>query len=120
MSNSFRLLFALIVCWNFSAGLLSFAKVAKVGVEVVFFGENLIKANKKISSYFDYVPLQVIPICVLLFVCFFFMAVPSAYRSSQAKDLIRAAAAGLNHRHSHLEPELCLQPTPQLTEMLDP
>ena len=43
-----------------------------------------------------------------------------AYGSSQARDRIGAVAAGLRHRHSNLGSEPRLQPTPQLTETLDP
>jgi len=41
---------------------------------------------------------------------------------SQARGLIGAVAAGLHHSHSHsnVGSEPCLQPTPQLTPMLDP
>ena len=47
-----------------------------------------------------------------------FRAAPEAYRSSQARGLIGATAAG--HSHSHTGSEPCLQPTPQLTATLDP
>ena len=43
-----------------------------------------------------------------------------AYGSSQAKSLMGATAAGLQHSHSNARSELCLQPTPQLMAMLDP
>ena len=52
-----------------------------------------------------------------LFFCLF-RAVPAAYECSQAMDRIGATAAGL--RHSNARSELCLQPTLQLTAMLDP
>ena len=39
---------------------------------------------------------------------------------SQARGLIRAAAAGLHHSHSNTGSELCLWPTPQLTATPDP
>ena len=41
-----------------------------------------------------------------------------AYEGSQAKGQVRAAAA--SHSHSNVGSQLCLQPTPQLTAMLDP
>ena len=43
-----------------------------------------------------------------------------AYGGSQARGLIGAVAAGLCHSHSNAGSEPCLQPTPQLTAMLDP
>ena len=49
-----------------------------------------------------------------------FRATPVAHGSSQARGPIGAAAAGLYHNHSNLGSELRLQPTPQLTTMLDP
>ena len=56
--------------------------------------------------------------CFVLFYFLLFRATPTAYGSSQAKDRIGAAAAGLCHSHSNMRSELCLQPTPQLTAML--
>ena len=52
---------------------------------------------------------------LLLLLFFFFRAAPAAYGSSQAEDLIGAAAAGLHHSHSNMGSEPHLQPTPQLT-----
>jgi len=43
-----------------------------------------------------------------------------AYGGSQARGLIGAVANGLRHSHSNLGSELSLQPTPQLTAMLNP
>ena len=43
-----------------------------------------------------------------------------AYESSQARGLIRAVASGLHHNDSNSGSEPNLQPTPQLTAMLDP
>ena len=58
-----------------------------------------------------------------LFVCAFvlFRATPVAYGNSQAKVQI-GATAGLRHSHSHSNviSEARLQPTSQLTAMLDP
>ena len=43
-----------------------------------------------------------------------------AYGDSQARDLLRATAAGLRHSHSHARSELRLRPIPQLTVTPDP
>jgi len=48
------------------------------------------------------------------------MAASAAYGGSQARGRIRAVAADLRQSHSNARPEPCLQPTPQLTAMLDP
>ena len=50
----------------------------------------------------------------------FSRAAPAAYRSSQARGLMRAVAAGLHHSHSNARSEPCLQPTPQLTATPNP
>ena len=47
-------------------------------------------------------------------------AAPSAYGGSQARGRIGAAATSLHQSHSNAGPELCLQPTPQLTAAPDP
>ena len=52
------------------------------------------------------------------FLFFFLRAAPAAYRSSQARGLNGAAAAGLHHSHSRSE--LRLRPTPQLMATSDP
>ena len=49
-----------------------------------------------------------------------FRAAPMAYRSSQARDRIAAAAASLYHSHNNTGSEPRLRPTPQLTAMPDP
>ena len=49
-----------------------------------------------------------------------FRATSMAYGGSQARGLIRAAATGLHHSHSHTRFELSLRPTPQLMAALDP
>ena len=57
-----------------------------------------------------------------VFVCLFvllFRAASAAYEGSQARGLIGATAAGLNHGHSNARSEPHLEPTPQLTAMLD-
>ena len=57
-----------------------------------------------------------------LFFFFFnhFQAEPMAHGSSHTRSRIGIAAAGLYHSHSNVVLEPCLQPTPQLTMMLDP
>lgn len=50
----------------------------------------------------------------------FLRATPMAYRSSQARGWIRAAAANLCHSHSKARSELCLRPKPQLMATLGP
>ena len=50
----------------------------------------------------------------------FARAAPEACGYSQARGLIGAVAAGLHQSHSNSESEPRLQPTPQLTAMLDP
>ena len=45
---------------------------------------------------------------------------PMAYGGSQAGDVIGAVIAGLCQSPSNARSELRLQPTPQLTAMLDP
>ena len=50
------------------------------------------------------------------FFFFFFRATPAAYGGSRARGLIGPAAAGLPLSHSKMGSELCLRPTPQLTE----
>ena len=59
---------------------------------------------------------------VCLFVCLFVFraTAPAAYGSSQARGQIRDVAANLHDSHSNTEPELCLQPIPQLTATPDP
>ena len=43
-----------------------------------------------------------------------------AYGGSQARGLIRAVPTSVYHSHSNVGSKLCLQPTLQLTAMLDP
>ena len=50
---------------------------------------------------------------------FFGGVLHEAYGSSQARDQIRAIAAGLCHSHSNARSELRLGPTPQLMATLD-
>ena len=63
-------------------------------------------------------------ICPGIFFFFFFLgllrAAPAAYGGSQARGLIRAAAAGLRQSHGNAGSELPLQLTPQLTATPDP
>ena len=58
----------------------------------------------------------------LLFILSFYLfkAAPMAYGSSQARDRIRAAAAGLCHSHINTGSDPHLRPTPQLVIMPDP
>ena len=53
-----------------------------------------------------------------LFFFFFlvFRATPVAYRGSQARGRIGAAAAGLCHSYSNTRSKTCLLPTPQLMQ----
>ena len=55
-----------------------------------------------------------------IFFFLLFRASPMAYTSSQARDLIRGAAAWLYHSQSNSRSEPHLQPTPQLTATPDP
>ena len=60
---------------------------------------------------------------VYLFVYLYFAfsrAAPAAHGGSQARDLIRAVAAGLCQSHNNVGSEPFLQPTPQLTATPDP
>ena len=58
---------------------------------------------------------------VCIYKCFFFkMAIPVAYRSSQARGQIGAVAVGLYHSHSNTGSEPHLQPTLHLMAMPDP
>ena len=50
----------------------------------------------------------------------FFRATPTAYVGFQARGLTRTVATGLHHSHNNAGSKPCLQPTPQLTTMLDP
>ena len=71
-------------------------------------------------------PALVRPFLFLSFFLFFFFffvfsrAVPMACGGSQARIIIRAAAAGLRYSHSNARSEPRLQPTPQLTATPDP
>ena len=56
---------------------------------------------------------------ILFYFCLF-RAAPVSYGGSQAGGPIRAVAAGLHHSHSNEGSKPHLQPTPQLTAMLDP
>ena len=63
---------------------------------------------------------------LFLFFVFFFglfafsRAAPVAHGGSQARGLIGAVAAELHQSHSNAGSEPRLQPTPQLTAVLDP
>ena len=56
----------------------------------------------------------------IFFVFVFLGAAPMAYGGSQARVRIGAVASGPCHRHSNTSSKPRLQPTPQLTVMLDP
>ena len=59
--------------------------------------------------------------CCCCFVLFCLGLAPAAHGSnSQARDQIRAVAAGLCHSHSDTESKPCLRPTPQLAATPDP
>ena len=49
-----------------------------------------------------------------------FRATPAAYEGFQARDRIRAVAAGQHHSHSNVGSKPHLPPTPQLTATQDP
>ena len=53
------------------------------------------------------------------FLLCFFRAAATAYGSSQARNRIGAAVAGLHHSHSNMGSKLHLRPPPQLMAMLD-
>ena len=68
-----------------------------------------------LTTYFD--------VCTFLSFFLFlfrFRAAAAAYGGSQARGLIGATAACLNHAHSNSESERILQPIPQLTATPDP
>ena len=60
--------------------------------------------------------------CFLVFFFFFFLfwVSPMAFGGSVAWDPIRGTSACQQHRHNNIRSEVCLRPTPQLTEMPDP
>ena len=68
----------------------------------------------KLTNKFNMIPIKI------LTDFFFFRSTPTAYRGSQARGLIRAAATGLSHCHRNARSEPHLQPAPQLMAMLDP
>ena len=73
-------------------------------------GEEQIKKIKLSMSFF----------WILFFVfCFLGGGKPAAYGDSQARGLIGAVAACLHPRHSNARSKPHMQPTPQLTAMLD-
>ena len=74
------------------------------------------------GSLFYFIFFYFILFYFILFYYYFclFRAAPMAYGGSQARDLIRAVAAGLFHSHSNARSEPGLRATPQLTAMPDP
>ena len=60
-------------------------------------------------------------VCVCVCVCVhLFKASPTAYGSSQTRDLIGVVDTSLHHSHSNAESKPRLRPTPQLTATPDP
>ena len=59
-------------------------------------------------------------VIIYLFIYCPFRAASMAYGGSQARGLIRAAAAGLQQSHSNARSQPHLPPKPQLTAMPDP
>ena len=62
-----------------------------------------------------------VQINLIFFSCLFaiFWAAPMAYGGSQVRGQIEAVATSLRQSHSNSGSEARLQPTPQLTAMLD-
>ena len=60
-------------------------------------------------------------VCLVFVFCLFAFsrATPAAYGGSQARGPVGAVVAGLRQSHSNTGSEPRLQPTPQLTAMLD-
>ena len=56
---------------------------------------------------------------IYFFICLF-RAAHEAHEVSQARGQIRATSPGLHHSYSNVRSEPHLQPTVQLTTMLDP
>ena len=61
-----------------------------------------------------------VSVFVVIIIILLFRAAPAAYGGSQARGLIRAIATGLHHSHSNTGSKPHLQPTSQLTAILDP
>ena len=59
------------------------------------------------------------PDFLFFFFLLLFRAMPAEYGGSQARGPVRATVASLWHSHSNARSKLCLQPTPQLTAVLD-
>ena len=56
----------------------------------------------------------------IFYLFIYFLTILAAYGGSQARDRIRATAAGLGHNHSNAGSEQHLRPIPQLTATPDP
>ena len=97
---------------------LSFLQILTRMFPALLFGN---KTKLPITFHFFYL-VSCISFFFLTFIFIFllFRATPMAYRGSQARDRIEAVATGLCHSHSNAGSEPHLQPTPQLTAMLDP
>ena len=65
---------------------------------------------------------RIIIIIIIIIICLFAFsrAAPEAYGGFQTRGPTGATAASLPHSHSNVRSKLRLQPTPQLTAMLDP
>ena len=82
---------------------------------------SLLELSKKVmwfSPPLEYSQGQIFFLFYFIF-CFLFQGCVCGMWSSQARGQIRAAAAGPRHSHSNARFELCLQPTLQLSAMLD-
>ena len=80
-------------------------------------------SSKVVVPFYISQCMRILFFLFFLFFSFFFRlfgAAPTAYGGSQARGLIRAAAAGHSHSHSSAESDPHLRPTPQLTARLDP
>ena len=71
------------------------------------------------QHYINIVVLKIVSISASSFFCRF-RATPVAYGGSQARDRIRAVAAGLHYSHSNTISKPRLQTAPQLMAMLGP
>ena len=76
----------------------------------------VVARKEKTSMFVMYISLFYFILFCLLAISW---AAPTAYGGSQARGLIRAAAASLHHSQSNMGSKPRLQPTPQLTAMPD-
>ena len=99
--------------------------VPGLGIEILHQATTCHRPKKKKSSCTPSIHTVFCFVLFCLFFCLFVFlpfswAAPAAYGSSQARGPIGAAATGLRQRHSSAGSEPRLQPTSQLTKMLDP